>query len=82
MEIHHLSLSACPNVNSLALIEIQRCRNLRSFDLAFCVQIDDDCLPQLSRLRSLQELSLVGTSVTKEGVKRLRQVLPRCRIQY
>jgi len=44
------------------------------------IPIDDDDLQYLKALTDLEELDLTGTQVTDEGVKKLQQALPNCRI--
>ena len=42
--------------------------------------ITDAGLENLKELKQLESLGLAGTNVTREGVKRLRQALPKCEI--
>jgi len=44
--------------------------------------ITDAGLEHLSGLANLEYLSIVGTDVTDEGVKKLQQALPNCEIYY
>ena len=43
-------------------------------------QIGDDSLRHLTGLSDLDHLDLRGTAVTAEGIARLQQALPGCRI--
>jgi hypothetical protein len=43
-------------------------------------QIGDDGLKHLSGLTELKSLSLNGTQVTDQGIKKLQQALPNCNI--
>jgi hypothetical protein len=42
--------------------------------------ISDSAVPHLARLHGLKELHISNTNITKEGVTRLRDALPKCQI--
>lgn len=44
--------------------------------------VDDSGLTHLYRLTNLQNLDLRGTKVSPEGVKKLREALPKCNVLY
>jgi hypothetical protein len=60
--------------------------NLKSLTLirtmAPGTKVTDDGLEYLVRLTGLQELLLGGTQITEQSVKKLRQALPNCQIQW
>ncbi len=43
--------------------------------------VSDACVSRLSQMISLTQLDLTSTSITVEGLKRLRMALPQCRIE-
>lgn len=45
-------------------------------------QVKDEGLKHLYRLRHLTRLILIDTQVTPEGIKKLQQALPNCKIDY
>jgi hypothetical protein len=55
--------------------------NLRVLNLRR-LPIDDDDLQYLQALTDLEELDLRGTQVTEEGVKKLQEALPDCKIEH
>jgi hypothetical protein len=44
-------------------------------------RVTDEAIMQLSSLTNLESLLLVNTSVTLDGVNRLRQLLPQCKVE-
>lgn len=54
--------------------------NLEELDLSN-VQISDESLPVLGKLRKLKTLHLTGSNVSPAGVQKLRSVLPRTEIK-
>ncbi len=46
-----------------------------------CKGITDDGLKHLRDLKQLKSLNLGGTKVTEQGIERLQQALPECKIE-
>ncbi len=62
------------------LAQLQRCTHLRVLDLEGFACVTDAGLVHLTVLTRLEEVNLRNTRVTDEGVKRLQQALPNCKI--
>ena len=54
-------------------------RELRYLILSNC-DVSDSSIPVFNRLRSLEYLDLSGTRVTKIGITKLKQALPKCNV--
>ena len=50
--------------------------NLSLFESA----ADDGCIPDLAKLTALQQLDVSRSKITPDGAKRLKQLLPKCRV--
>jgi Leucine-rich repeat (LRR) protein len=59
---------------------LKECSQLRTLDLKE-TKVSDTALEHIKGLTQLQSLSLTDTNVTDDGVKKLRQALPTCRIE-
>ena len=53
---------------------------LEHLSLKLCVEVTDDVVPLLGRLKGLRTLSVTQSGISSEGVKRLSEMLPNCRI--
>jgi outer membrane protein assembly factor BamB len=53
---------------------------LTSLNLTGARRITDACLPDLMRLRRLQQLNLSASGLTSDGIDRIQKALPDCRV--
>lgn len=53
-----------------------------SKDYGGSTHVTDTVIPYLEKLANLCILDIEGTDVTADGVKRLRNALPKCDIRY
>jgi hypothetical protein len=67
------------NVTDAGLVHLKRLTKLQSLDVGGNA-VTDAGLPYLAELSQLQTLYLWNTEVTDEGVRKLRQVLPNCKV--
>jgi Leucine-rich repeat (LRR) protein len=70
-----------PDAGDEAVMHLSRMRSLRRLTL-YGLPITDEGLEQLAALPALEELGVVHTDVTDKGVKKIRMLLPNCRIDY
>ena len=78
--IKYLDLTNCP-ITGIGLNHLAANAKLLYLDLDN-TQVDDSAVEYLARLTSLQLLTIEGTQVTPEGVKKLQEALPNCKIEY
>ena len=78
-ELHWLDLSGCPITNEglRAIVQIPRLLHLSLNH----TPVDNSAIELMQKIKSLKGLGLNGTKITKEGVAKLRELLPECRIE-
>lgn len=74
-----LSLSGL-DVKDSHLRHLAGVKSLRKLNLG-AINLTDAAVPELAKLTWLEELTLSGGRFTKDGVEKLRQALPRCKVQ-
>jgi internalin A len=42
--------------------------------------LTDDCLDDLKKLKKLKELRIEETQISEEGIRQLKEALPKCRV--
>jgi hypothetical protein len=67
------------SVTNAGIENIARLKHLRGLRIG-SPQVSDAAIGHLSSIRSLDHLNLLGTSVTQDGIRRLRAALPHCDI--
>ncbi len=67
------------NIGNQGVAQLATLQHLES--LEFSGEANDACMPFLAKLRNLQELSIVGTEVTDEGLTSLRGLSQLKRVQ-
>lgn len=81
-----LLLKLLPSVDVLALTDcnlhddhIPALRDIKTHTLILDnnSSLTDECIPELLKLPELKELSLKGTKITPEGLKKLKEALPK-----
>ena len=85
-------LAQCPTLQGLnvpaagvtnrGVQELSRLPNIKKIELSGNRRITDDGLVYLESAKSLQEVVLWNTAVTREAVKRLQKALPHCMIRW
>jgi hypothetical protein len=68
-------------ITDAGLEHLKELAQLDQLDLLHCPKVSDFGLEHLKRLSRLRELALYGTPVTDEGVRKIQQALPNCRIE-
>lgn len=76
-----LYVDMCSDISGKTIASLTGLNQLRKLSLMF-TQIDDSSIEALGRLQSLEELSLYGTRLSRNGKKRLIQLLPNCEIDF
>jgi len=79
-KLSSLRLHSCRNLTDVGLKNLAPLDKLTSLDVS-ATAVSDEGVPALAALRNLTTLELSGTQMTDAGVARLRQLLPRCKIQ-
>jgi hypothetical protein len=77
-----LDLTNNPAITDAGLAHLRKMTELRQLLLRNNPQITDEGLVHLKNMQQLDLLILFGTSVTAEGVNKLKQKLPKARIGY
>ncbi|QDU39550.1 Serine/threonine-protein kinase PknH [Maioricimonas rarisocia] len=72
----HVSYS---RVTDAGLTALETWSELKQLHLSGC-QVTDAAIPVLARLARLEELEILATGFSRDGIERLRQILPDCRI--
>ena len=67
-------------VTDAHLVHLKGLTSLENLDLRYWGNLTDAGLEHLKGLTGLRVLNLSGTKVTDEGVKKLQQALPNCKI--
>jgi len=68
-------------VTDAGLVVLSHFPQLRELDLEE-TEVSDGAMELLTGCPQLRKLKLVGTEITPEGIKRLQQSLPNCKIEY
>jgi hypothetical protein len=63
------------NIQSLAKLP-----SLWNLELVLCTNISDEAIECLEAIKQLSHLDVRGTSISRNGMERLRRALPECRI--
>jgi Leucine-rich repeat (LRR) protein len=74
-------VSDATKVTDAGLVHLNALTQLQSLHLSGS-QVTDASLEHLKALTNLQELHLQNTEVSDEGVKKLLQALPNCKIEH
>lgn len=75
-----LSLRFCEDITDEGVQHLSKLNALESLDLEACKGVTDAAVPALMKLKSLRELDISRTSITADGVARLKAALPNTRI--
>jgi hypothetical protein len=75
-----LWLSHTP-VTDAGLTVLSHFPQLRELDLEE-TEVSDGAIEVLTGCREVRKLKLIGTDITPEGIKRLQQALPNCKIEH
>lgn len=62
------------------LKHLEGLKALTHLDLRWNKQLDDTCLPHLTKLTWLQSLNIFQTKISPEGIKALEKALPKCKL--
>jgi hypothetical protein len=65
-----IGVSHLPNLPSLSVLKING------------APISDECIDDLAKIQTLKTLELVDTSISKNGLAKLRKLLPNCRVNH
>lgn len=63
-------------VTNTGLVHLRSIPNLHTLDLSYCSRISDQAIYNLLFLRNLRTLSITSTSISSNGIRRLRQSIP------
>ena len=77
--LESLGLDSLPKVTDAGLEHLKGLTNLEKLQLG-STNVTDAGLEHLKRLTKLKSLGLIDSKVTKEGVQKLREALPNCRM--
>jgi hypothetical protein len=80
--LKELLLQNASNVTDDGMKQLKRFTGLKKLTLRYAWNVSDDGLKHLEGLTSLEELLLHDTQVTDEGVKKLQEALPDCKISH
>lgn len=69
-----------PSITPQGLTPLLHTPNLRALRISDMRSFDDTSLPILERFGRLEELELTNTSITPDGLSRLRQALPSTKV--
>ena len=78
--LRSLGLLNCDRITSKGLAHLAGMVSLRRLDLRGCDGITDEALERLHGMYHLEELELAGCQVTEQGVRKLQNALPGCRV--
>ena len=78
--LQHLNLAGC-EIDDRGVAELTALKNLRTLDLSDNRDITDAAVDALRGMTALQQLSVVGTSMTVAAAERLRARLPHCDVR-
>lgn len=77
-ELHALHLHSCPITNE-ALSDIPRRDTLSELGLANS-RVTEAAVEQLEQFKALRQLNVEGTTISNDGLLRLKKALPQCHI--
>jgi hypothetical protein len=60
---------------------IQQVESIRHFDFSN-TRLDDAALPDLAGLKNARSIDIMGTDISPDGFKKLKEMLPACTIIY
>lgn len=81
-ELEAVQLINVASTTNATLAHFVGLEELQQVSLDRCRQVDDAGINQLHGLKGLKGINLNGTSVTAEGVERLRRALPDCNVGW
>lgn len=79
-KLQTLLMLECPTITDDGLVHLKGLTKLKSLYILICPKITDDGLSHLKGLTNLRFLVLINTKVSDAGVKKLKAVLPKCKI--
>ena len=68
------------HVSDMGVRHLSHFQLLEQLLLTDCVSVSDASVPFLSRLTNLTSLGLLGTKISSEGISKIQNALPNCRV--
>lgn len=72
------------NLNNGDIISITKIKNVKNRLEVFAfgdMNINDDILESIIKLRNLKTIIIIGTKITQEGINYIKQKLPKCEVE-
>ncbi len=80
-DLEGLTLQHARQITNDGLKSIGQLKHLKRISFWSCSGITDEGLEHLHQLKELKSLSLSGAKVTAQGIERIHQALPECKIE-
>jgi hypothetical protein len=79
--LKELTIDSAPSFQGIACLKGMTSLKRIVINSVTTNRVTDEAIMQLSGLVNLEELELLNSSVTADGEKRFRQMLPRCKVE-
>ncbi|MDC1141723.1 hypothetical protein OAU50_01405 [Planctomycetota bacterium] len=75
-----LTLLSPKGLNNHGVLYLSKIQPLEDLDISLAEDVDDDAVKHLKKIKNLKRLSVMGTSISDEGLAELRATFPRAQI--